>query len=222
LSADCYSRYCKARGYQTLFICGTDEYGTATETKALEEGVTPRELCDKYNALHKEVYDWFDIKFDHWGRTPTQAQTDIASDIFLSLYKNGYLLEKSTMQPFCEDPKHQAFLADRYVEGTCPKCAYEDARGDQCDRCGNLLDPLELINPHCKLDNTTPVPRETKHMYLQLDKLQEKIDTWQHKSYETGKWSANGYQIAQAWIKTGLEPRGITRDLKWGTPIPLP
>lgn len=222
LSADCFARYCKGRGYQCLFICGTDEYGTATETKALEEKVTPEELCAKYNKIHKAVYDWFEIEFDKWGRTPTQEQTDIAQDIFLELHKNGYLQEKTTLQPFCQNPNHNAFLADRYVEGICPKCGYNDARGDQCDQCGNLLDPLELGEPRCKLDGQTPVARETKHMYLSLDKLQAQIDEWQQKSYKDGQWSSNGFNIAQSWIKTGLEPRGITRDLKFGTPIPLP
>ncbi|ODV90463.1 hypothetical protein CANCADRAFT_106703 [Tortispora caseinolytica NRRL Y-17796] len=219
LSADVYARYMKARRVNTLFVCGTDEYGTATETKALEEGVTPRQLCDKFNKIHKQVYDWFQIDFDYFGRTTTEQQTEIAQDIFTSLYKNDFMEEKPIVQLFCE--KHQGFLADRFVEGTCPRCSYEDARGDQCDGCGNLLDPLELINPRCKIDNATPIPRESRHVFLRLDKLQPEVEEWSKKSSELGHWSRNGRIITESWLKEGLKPRGITRDLKWGTPVPL-
>jgi methionyl-tRNA synthetase len=219
LSADVFARFARARGYNTLYVCGTDEYGTATETKAIEEKVTPQELCDKYFALHSEVYEWFNISFDHFGRTPTQHQTDIAQDIFTKLYKNGFLEEQTTTQPYCET--HKSFLADRFVEGTCPLCNYEDARGDQCDKCGHLLDPLELKNPRCKLDGATPVPRETKHVYLCLDKLQPAEEEWFKKASQEGNWSSNGIQITSSWLKEGLRPRGITRDLKWGTAVPL-
>lgn len=220
LSADVFARYCKARGYPTLYVCGTDEYGTATETKAIEEGVTPEQLCDKYNKLHKEVYDWFEIEFDHFGRTPTQQQTDIAQDIFNKLNDNGYLEERETTQPYCE--KHKGFLADRFVEGECPLCAYPDARGDQCDKCGHLLDPLDLKNPKCKLDGATPEARKTKHVFILLDKLQEAVGQWSEKSSTEGGWSENGINITKSWIREGLKPRGITRDLKWGTAVPLP
>ncbi|KAK4541287.1 putative methionine--tRNA ligase, cytoplasmic protein rar1 [Oleoguttula mirabilis] len=220
LSADVFSRYCKARGHPTLFVCGTDEYGTATETKAIEEGVTPQELCDKYNRIHKEVYDWFEIAFDHFGRTPTTEQTEIAQDIFTKLNANGYLEERTTTQPYCE--KHGGFLADRFVEGECPLCGYLDARGDQCDKCGHLLDPLDLKNPRCKLDGATPEARETKHVFILLEKLQEQVAAWSKKSDEEGAWSENGSNITNAWLKEGLKSRGITRDLKWGTPVPLP
>ncbi|KAF3934695.1 hypothetical protein ABW20_dc0105381 [Dactylellina cionopaga] len=218
LSADVYSRYCKARNYNCLYICGTDEYGTATETKAIEEGVTPRQLCDKYNALHRQVYEWFNIGFDHFGRTTTQEQTEIAQDIFLKLHQNGYLTEDSITQLYCE--KHEGFLADRYVEGTCPKCQYDDARGDQCDKCGTLLDPMELINPRCKLDNQPPVVRPTKHVYLKLDELQPQEEAWFNKSITEGAWSKNGKTITESWLKEGLLKRAITRDLSWGTPVP--
>ncbi|KAI7031674.1 putative methionine--tRNA ligase, partial [Hortaea werneckii] len=176
-----------------------------------EEKVTPEQLCDKYNRIHKEVYDWFEIEFDQFGRTPTQEQTDIAQDIFLKLHKNGYLEERTTTQPYCE--QHKGFLADRFVEGECPLCGYADARGDQCDKCGHLLDPLDLKNPRCKLDGATPEARETKHVFLLLDKLQEQVGNWNKNSHETGYWSENGINITNAWLKEGLKPRGITRDL---------
>ncbi|KAI9773855.1 MAG: hypothetical protein M1840_006081 [Geoglossum simile] len=220
LSADVFSRFNKARNRPTLFVCGTDEYGTATETKALEEGVTPQELCNKYYVLHRDVYKWFDIGFDFFGRTTTPQQTEIAQDIFIKLYNKGYLEEKTSTQPYCE--KHSSFLADRFVEGECPRCGYDDARGDQCDKCGHLLDPFDLIKPRCKIDGATPIPRETKHIHLLLDKLQPAIEEWSSSSSEEGAWSKNGRIITESWLKEGLKDRGITRDLKWGTPVPLP
>lgn len=220
LSADAYSRYCKARNFNTLYICGTDEYGTATETKALSEGCTPRELCDKYNALHKGIYDWFDISFDYFGRTTTEEQTEIAQDIFLNLKKHGFLTEEAMTQLYCE--KHDGFLADRFVEGTCPKCNYIDARGDQCDGCGQLLDSFELINPRCKIDGHSPIKRDSQHTFLELDKLQPELEEWTKKSSDAGQWSRNGRIITESWLKEGLKKRCITRDLSWGTPVPLP
>lgn len=219
LSADVYARYSKLRDRPTLFICGTDEYGTATETKALETGQTPKELCDEFHAKHKAVYDWFDIGFDYFGRTSTEKQTEIVQDIFLRLYENGYIEERTTTQPYCE--KHSAFLADRFVEGTCPKCGYDDARGDQCDKCGGLLDPFELINPRCKIDGSQPVPRDTKHLFLALTKLQPTVNEWFQKTHKEYGWPANAVSITQAWLTKGLEGRSITRDLKWGVPVPL-
>ncbi|CAG8381762.1 unnamed protein product [Penicillium salamii] len=219
LSADVFSRYHKACGRPTLYICGTDEYGTATETKALEEKLSPEDLCAKYNKIHQEVYEWFNIGFDHFGRTPTQKHTDISQSIFKRLYENGYLGEQTAEQPFCE--KHGSFLADRYVEGECPRCHYDDARGDQCDKCGHLLDPFDLINPRCKLDGAAPIRRETKHIHLLLDKLQPQLEKWVHPSIEKGNWPKNSRVITESWLKEGLKGRGITRDLKWGVPVPL-
>ncbi|BAP69674.1 methionyl-tRNA synthetase [Kluyveromyces marxianus] len=219
LSADIYARYTKGRNYNTLFVCGTDEYGTATETKALEDGVTPRELCDKYHKIHADVYKWFQIGFDYFGRTTTEKQTEIAQDIFLKLNDRGYLEEQSMKQLYC--PVHKGYLADRYVEGTCPKCGYEDARGDQCDKCGALLNPFELIDPRCKLDEGKPEPRNSDHIFLSLDKLEPQIKEWNEKASSKGEWSKNSKTITQSWLKEGLHPRCITRDLVWGTPVPL-
>ncbi|AEO69094.1 edb41e73-3086-4df8-b2a1-34a6f1221f26 [Thermothielavioides terrestris] len=232
LSADVFARFCRARGLPTIYVCGSDQYGTATETKALSEGVDPATLCAKYHAIHKEIYDWFRIDFDVFGRTPTPEHTAIVQDIFSRLWKNGFIEQRETTQAYC--PTHSSFLADRYVEGECSICHDKGARGDQCDACGNLLDPLEpdrdasgnqetkatgwLINPRCKLDGTTPERRQTKHLYLRLDALQEEIKPWL-ASVEKG-WSANCVSITHSWLDQGLKPRGITRDLKWGVPIP--
>lgn len=181
--------------------------------------MTPEQLCAKYNKIHQEVYEWFEIGFDHFGRTPTPQHTEISQAIFKRLHENGYLAEKTAEQPFCET--HGSFLADRYVEGECPRCHYDDARGDQCDKCGHLLDPFDLINPHCKLDGATPVRRETKHIHLLLDKLQPQIEEYVHPAIEKGNWPKNSRVITESWLKEGLKDRGITRDLKWGVPVPL-
>ncbi|KAI4212541.1 MAG: hypothetical protein LQ351_004793 [Letrouitia transgressa] len=221
LSADVFSRYHKARGHPTLYICGTDEYGTATETKALEEGISPKELCDKYAQVHAEIYEWFEIGFDIFGRTSTDQQKDIVQHIFRKLHENDYLVERTSRQPYCE--KHKAFLADRFIEGTCPKCGYDDARGDQCDSCGSVdYEPLDLIKPRCKIDpDVTPIARDTRHIHLRLDKLQPKIEQWSKEASVKGDWSRNGKIITESWLKQGLRDRGISRDLKWGVPIPL-
>jgi methionyl-tRNA synthetase len=184
------------------------------------EGCTPQQLCDKYHAIHSQVYDWFDISFDIFGRTTTQLQTDITQEIFLKLDTNGYLKECMTTQLYCEE--HRAFLADRFVEGECPSCGYVNARNDQCDLCGNLLEPFELIRPRCKIDGATPVTRDTNHIFFELDKLQPDVEAFFQESAVTGAWSANGKSITAGWLKGGLQPRSITRDMKWGTAVPLP
>ncbi|OLL26806.1 putative methionine--tRNA ligase, cytoplasmic [Neolecta irregularis DAH-3] len=219
LSADVFSRYSKARNRNTLFVCGTDEYGTATETKALEENITPQELCDKYHKIHKEIYDWFEIGFDTFGRTATEKQTEICQDAFVRCWEQGFLEVRSKEQPYCNE--HKAFLADRFIEGTCPDCNYDDARGDQCDSCGHLIDAKNLKNPRCKIDGSKPSLRETKHIGISLQKLQPEIEAWYKKSSTEGAWSQNSKSITEQWFKQGLEPRDITRDLKWGVPVPV-
>lgn len=219
LSADVYARYCRLRGDNVLFIGGTDEYGTATENKAVEEGVSPQEVCDKYHAIHSSVYSWFQASFDHFGRTSAPEQTRIAQDIFLKLHSNGHLKEETRGQLFCESC--DKFLADRFVEGRCPHCQEPEARGDQCDRCAKLLDPVELLNPRCKLCGGSPVLRDTVHLFLDLPKLVEPLSRFVEKSSREGRWTSSSLSITEAWLKN-LQPRCITRDLKWGIPVPLP
>ncbi|KAI0270325.1 methionyl tRNA synthetase [Russula aff. rugulosa BPL654] len=209
LSADVYSRYSRTRNRRTLYICGTDEYGTATETRALKEGITPRQLCDKYYKLHRETYEWFEIGFDYFGRTSTPLHTEICQEIYLNLKKDDNLVRQEKEQTYCEDD--QKFLADRFVEGVCPHCNSDDARGDQCDACGRTLDAVELINPRCILDKTHKVvTRVSSHIVL-----------------EKGKWSPNSVinsegVLIDARLKGGLRPSPVTRDLKWGVPVPVP
>ena len=207
-------------GKPTLYVCGTDEYGTATETKALEEKVTPKELCDKYHILHKNAYEWFDIDFDFFGRTSTPLHTEITHEIFQNLQKNGYIKKKQMDQLRC--PKCNMFLSDRYVYGKChyKECGAEDARGDQCDKCGKLINALELIDPKCKLCGSTPEKASTFHYFLELPDISDKLKAWIDKSSNGGDWSANSKSITYSFLSEGLKGRCITRDLKWGVPVP--
>ena len=218
LSGDVFARFCRNKGYDTLYICGTDEYGTATETKAIEEKKTPRELCDYYYQEHTKIYDWFHINFDKFGRTSNEQCTEITQALFNDLDEAGYIKEHVNKQLFC--PKCNMYLADRYVDGTCPKCGSTKARGDQCDDCGSLLDPIDLKDPKCHTCGSTPEVRETKHLYIDLPNLSKNLDAWMAKTSVEGKWSDNAINITKAWIRDGLNERAITRDLKWGIPVP--
>jgi methionyl-tRNA synthetase len=218
LSADVFARYMRSAGRETLFICGSDEHGTATETKAKQEGVTPQELCDKFHDLHKQIYDWFDIAFDIFGRTSEQNHHKIAQDIFRDVVKHGYVEEKTITQPYSAES--EMFLADRFIEGTCPHCGYEDARGDQCDNCQKLLTPQELVHPRSAIDGSVPEFKETNHLFLRLDALQPALEKWVDTQQTKGKWTENAKRVTKAWFKEGLRSRAITRDLKWGIPVP--
>ena len=218
LSADVFARFCRSRGYDTLYICGTDEYGTATETKALEENKKPRELCNYYHAIHKDIYDWFGINFDYFGRTSTPQQTEIVQSLFNQLDERGFIKENTIEQLYC--PECERFLADRYVHGVCPHCGYEDARGDQCEKCGKLLEPTELKAPRCSTCGATPELKSTKHLYIDLPAIQAEYAEWMKTASVDGKWAKNAIQMTEAWIRDGLHERAITRDLKWGIPVP--
>ncbi|KAJ4755990.1 Methionine--tRNA ligase [Rhynchospora pubera] len=220
LSADVFARYCRIRDYNIIYMCGTDEYGTATETKAMEENCSPKEICDKYHAIHRDIYKWFDISFDHFGRTSTPEQTEVCQAIFHKLMENEWLTENTMQQPYCDTC--QKFLADRLVEGTCPTpgCNYDSARGDQCEKCGKLLNPTELIDPKCKVCRNTPHIRDTDHLFLELPLLRERLENYITEMSVAGSWSQNAIQATNAWLKEGLKPRCITRDLKWGVPVP--
>ncbi|SCZ89902.1 BZ3500_MvSof-1268-A1-R1_Chr9g10637 [Microbotryum saponariae] len=248
LSADVFARYQRQRNARVLYvspdavydsysctqdtrrnkqgsrqkkfhICGTDEYGTTTEVMAAKEGLGPQALCDKYHKLHAEAYEWFEIGFDHFGRTSTPKQTEICQDIFLKLYQNGWMEEHENQQLYCETDKR--FLADRYVEGTCPKCGYDGARGDQCEFCSVTYEsPMELVNPRCSACGSKPTARVTAHLHIKLKELQPKIEAWVEKASSEGDWSANGMAFTNGWLKGGLQSRGMTRDLEWGVKLP--
>ncbi|XP_042554619.1 methionine--tRNA ligase, cytoplasmic isoform X1 [Dipodomys spectabilis] len=219
LSADVFARYSRLRQWNTLYLCGTDEYGTATETKAMEEGLTPREICDKYHRIHADIYHWFNISFDIFGRTTTPHQTKITQDIFQRLLTRGFVVQDTVEQLRCE---HCArFLADRFVEGVCPFCGYEEARGDQCDKCGKLINAIELKKPQCKVCRSCPVVKSSQHLFLDLPKLENRLEDWLGKTLPGSDWTPNARFIIRSWLRDGLKPRCITRDLKWGTPVPL-
>jgi len=219
LSADVFARFCRLKGHETLYICGTDEHGTATETKALEEGLTPKQICDKYHRIHKEIYEWFGCSFDCFGRTSIDTHTEVTQDLFLQLNKNGYITKNRVEQLFCGNCSK--FLADRFVGGSCPHCGYAHARGDQCDRCGHLLNAIELQNPKCKICGSKPEIRESEHLFLDLKKLSPYLKAWFEKRSAEGFWTQNAIRATDAWFREGLKERCITRDLRWGVPVPL-
>ncbi|KAL6441396.1 hypothetical protein ACFW04_003548 [Cataglyphis niger] len=217
LSADIFARYCRQRNYNTLFISGTDEYGTATEAKAMQEKTTPQAICDKFFDIHNDVYRWFGIGFDYFGRTTIPEQTEIVQAFFLKIKSQGYIFTEVVEQLHCESCNR--FLADRFVEGMCPRCKYEDARGDQCDGCGHLMNAVELINPRCKMCNTRPVVKNSTQFFLDLPKIEERLKEYS-ATVEKG-WSSVARVVSKAWLRDGLKPRCITRDLKWGIPVPV-
>ena len=219
LSGDVYSRYCRLMDYNTLYICGTDEYGTATETKALIEKKTPKEICDYYNDIHKSIYEYFNLDFDHFGRTTSEEHTQIVQEIFKKCNDNGYMKKETVQQVFCENCSR--FLADRFVFGTCPKCGYEEACGDQCDKCQITFESSELIEPKCFVCKGKVVEKESDHLFLDLEKIEPELKAFYDKHSEEGNWTTNSTAITSAWFKQGIKPRCITRDLKWGVNVPL-
>lgn len=217
LPADIFARFCRIAGYETIFIGGSDEHGTPIEVAAQKLGVTPKELTDKYYKVHKEIYDWLDISYDNFSRTSLPVHHETTRDFFLKIYEKGYITEDILVLPYCRHDKR--FLPDRYVTGVCPKCGYEGARGDQCENCSALLNPDELKEPKCVLCGNTPEFKETKHLFLNLDRLQPELEEWIES--KKGVFSPQVYNLAKGWIKEGLKPRCITRDLKWGVKVPL-
>ena len=219
LSADVFARFCRLRGYETLYICGSDEYGAATETRARADGVTPREICDRYYHIHADVYRWFNIAFDHFGRTSHPLHTEITQGLFAKLRERGFITSHEVDQLYSEELG--MFLPDRYVLGICPHCRYEHARGDQCENCGRLMEPLELLEPRSAIDDSRPVVRRSRHLYIDLPALAPLLRDWLDRVTQSGSWAHNALQMTQAWLRDGLRERAITRDLQWGIPVPL-
>ncbi|SHJ68840.1 methionyl-tRNA synthetase [Maribacter aquivivus] len=217
--ADIYARYLRLTGKDVAFVCGSDEHGVAISMKAKKEGVTPKDIIDKYHAIIKQSFVDFGITFDNYSRTSAQVHHDTASEFFINLYDKGDFIEETTAQLY--DEEAQQFLADRFVIGTCPKCGNEEAYGDQCENCGSSLNATDLINPKSTITGTVPTTKETKHWFLPLDRYEDFLREWILKGHKDD-WKPNVYGQCKSWIDGGLEPRAVTRDLDWGIPVPVP
>lgn len=215
--ADIYVRYLRSRGEDVVFICGSDEHGVAIELRARKEGKSPQEIADFYHRQIKDSFEKFGISFDIYHRTSSKLHHETASEFFRKLYEDEKFIEETSGQFF--DEKEQQFLADRYILGVCPTCNYPRAYGDQCESCGTTLSPSELKNPKSVLSGEPPVLKETKHWYLPLNKYESWLKQWLLKGHS--EWRANVYGQCKSWIDHGLNPRPMTRDLKWGIPVPV-
>lgn len=218
LPADIYVRYLRSKGKDVLYVCGSDEHGAAITIKAKKEGTTPKAIIDKYHQLNKETFERFGISFDMYHRTSAEIHHKTSQDFFTTLYEKGEFEEKVSDQYYDEEFKQ--FLADRYITGTCPKCNHDSAYGDQCEKCGSSLSPTDLINPLSTLSGKSPILKTTKHWYLPLDKYQPWLEEWLIEG-KKGQWKSNVYGQCSSWLKEGLQPRAMTRDLDWGVDVPL-
>lgn len=231
LPADIFVRYLRLAKKDVAFICGSDEHGAAITLRAKKDGITPKEIIDKYHAINKKAFADFGISFDIFHRTSEPLHYKTAQDFFLELDKNKAFTIESSEQFYDED--FQQFLADRYVTGTCPKCNNPGAYGDQCEKCGSTLSPTELIDPKSTLSGKTPVLKQTNHWYLPMQDHQNWLEEWIKNgsfsemenpiaAHEVDKWKANVKGQCLSWLSDGLRPRAMTRDLDWGVPVPLP
>jgi methionyl-tRNA synthetase len=217
--ADIYARYKRLTGNDVAFICGSDEHGVPITIKAKKEGVTPQDIVDKYHAIIKKSFEDFGITFDNYSRTSAKIHHDTAQEFFKTLNEKNEFIEEVTEQLY--DAEANQFLADRFVTGTCPKCGYEEAYGDQCESCGSSLNATDLINPKSAITGNIPTLKETKHWFLPLDKHEAFLKEWILKGHKKD-WKPNVYGQVKSWIDDGLRPRAVTRDLDWGIPVPAP
>ena len=216
MSADVYARYLRLKGEDVVMVSGSDEHGTPIEVEAIKLGIPPRQLTNKYHKLIVQLLKAFQIKFDNYTRTESRVHKEFVRDFYLKVEKNGFVYSQKITQLYCLND--QRFLPDRFVEGECPYCHNPNARGDQCDNCGRVLDPKELINPRCALDHATPVQKESKHWFFDLPKLSEPL----RKYIETNpNLPENARNFSLGWIRDGLKPRSLTRDNTWGIPAPF-
>ena len=216
--ADIYVRYLRLRKKDVTFICGSDEHGVAIAIKAKKEGRTPQEVIDYYDQMIRKAFDTFGISFDNYSRTSRAVHHQTAGEIFKQLDEQGQLLVKETEQLY--DPEAKAFLADRFVTGTCPVCQNPDAYGDQCESCGSSLNATDLIKPKSTLSGSVPEFKKTKHWFLPLDQHEEFIKEWILKGHKKD-WKPNVYGQVKSWVDNGLQARAVTRDLDWGIPVPV-
>jgi len=226
LPADIFVRYLRMRGADVVYICGSDEHGAAITIQAKKEGITPKDIINKYHQLNKQTFEQFQISFDIYHRTSSEIHHQTSAEFFKTLYDKGVFIEQVSEQYY--DEQYHQFLADRYITGTCPKCSNENAYGDQCENCGSTLSPTELINPKSTLSGEKPILKTTKHWYLPLDKDTEWLKEWVNEGTLEGKqhhnpkeWKKNVLGQCNGWLNDGLRPRAITRDLDWGVPVPL-
>ena len=217
LPPDLYSRYRRLRGDEVLMVSGSDQHGTPITVRAEKEGTTPLEVAERYHEINKRAIEGLDIEFSLFTKTHTENHFRVVSEVFLELLKKGYLYEKSTLQYFC--PSCDKFLPDRYVEGACPSCGNEKARGDQCEKCGKTFEGGELVEAKCVHCATVPELRETKHHFIRLSEFQEQLIDW---IKDKEHWRPSVQLFTQNWLEAGLEDRPITRDMEWGIPVPLP
>jgi len=219
LPADIYVRYKRLNGDDILYICGSDEHGVPITITADKEKISPKEVIDRFHNANKSAFEKFGMSFDIYSRTSLPIHHETAQSFFKSFYDQGILTEKKTMQFY--DEKVKMFLPDRYVEGTCPRCGNEEARSDECERCGSLYDPSELKNPKSKISGQTPVLKETSHYYFPLGKYQDRLKKYIDEMNEKYGWKDNVLNYCRGWFNDGLKDRAITRDLDWGVKVPL-
>lgn len=215
--SDIYVRYLRLKKQEVIFIGGSDEHGVPITIRARKEGITPQDVCDRYHKMIKDSFNEFGISFDVYSRTTSNVHNKFASDFFKKLYEDGKLIEKEGEQLYDESAKQ--FLADRYVMGECPHCGNPNAYGDQCEKCGSDLSPLELKNPRSTISGSKPVLKNTKNWYLPLNNYQEWLKEWILKEHK--EWRSNVYGQCKSWLDMDLQPRAMTRDLDWGIPVPV-
>ena len=226
LPADIFARYQKMRGHDVAFICGSDEHGAAITLEAKKHNITPKEIIDKYHHLNKKTFEDFGINFNIYHRTSSDLHHKTAQEFFTNLHENKKFIKKTTEQFF--DKENNMFLADRYITGTCPKCNYDEAYGDQCEQCGSTLNPEELINPKSKISGKLPVKKSTTHWYLPMQDHESWLKEWIENGtlneschHDPTKWRSHVLGQCKSWIQGGLHERAMTRDLDWGVKVPL-
>ena len=227
LPADIFVRFLRMNKHDVVYICGSDEHGAAITLLAKKEGITPQEIVDKYHALIRDTFQQFNISFDIYHRTSSQLHHETSANFFKKLHDNKQFIEEISEQYF--DEEYNQFLADRYITGTCPKCSYENAYGDQCEKCGSDLSPTDLINPISTLSGKSPILKATAHWYLPMNQHEDWLRDWIQKGELNGElqhdpkaWKNQVIGQCMSWINGGLKPRAMTRDLDWGVKVPLP
>ena len=217
LSADVFSRYLRLKGDEFISVSGSDEHGTPIEVEAIKAGIPPKQLTDKYHKTICELLEKYGVNLTNYTRTHNPVHIRVVQDICRKIYENGYVFEETTTLPYCV--KCNRFLPDRFIEGQCPHCDYEGARGDQCESCGRILEPTELKNARCVICGTKPETRSSKHWLFDLPRLEDRLRDYLEKSTQ---FPSNARNFSMRWLEEGLKPRTLTRDNKWGIPAPFP